>query len=146
MKIKNSSNVVLNSSSPEQEQTHSISNEQTAQHEFVSSKASLAARAYASPQISSPSFGCHYEKVINMIKNAPNPAKVHLSYEEVCNVLDHLGYTFRHHNGSHVIASIPNGQPLTIVYTHGHHKFVDPGTISDLKKILKTNHELSKAS
>lgn len=107
--------------------------------ELVGSAASLATRAYAMPQLakkSDISFEGRYDKMVALIKNSPNPSKVQLRYDEVNNILEHLGYQVRHHSGSHFVATIANGQPITVVYPHGHEKFVNAGAISDIKKVL----------
>lgn len=143
MEIINSAVSVSNGSVSKVQQNQLAVSEQTPQGEFVDSRASMAARAYAAPQIkpfNKVSFEGRYEKMVNMITTAHNPSKVQLRYDEACCILEHLGYQIRHTNGSHVVASIPNGQALTFVYPHGHQKFVHPATISDLKGILINSH------
>jgi len=140
MNINNIGNLSQNNSATQSQQTNlppSIAEKQ--QSEFVSSQASQASRAYASACIGKPknvSFEGKYEKITQTIKNATSPSKVHLSFDEVTHLLDHLGYSITPGKGSHFTVDIPNARPLTIVKPHGDHKYVDPGTIKDLKQLL----------
>lgn len=112
------------------------------QKEFVSSNASLASRAYASAQISrskNVNFEGKYEKITQTIQTCTSPSKVHLSFDEVTHLLDHLGYSLKAGKGSHYTVDIPNQRPLTIVKPHGDHKYVDPETVKDLKMLLNKN-------
>lgn len=145
MEVKNSSNSTLNlkaDSSLKIQQNQLLTDEKPAKGELVSSAASMATKAYAAPQVqSSPSFGCRYEKIIKEIMTSQNPSKIQLSYDEACNVLEHLGYALRHHNGSHFVATSHNKQAITIVFPHGHHKFVDPAAIKDIKTAINARSQ-----
>ena len=145
MKVEKASNPALNEALPKQSPL--TTSEHGSQSEFVNSKASMAARAYAMPQIKSSkkvSFEGKWEKNLDLIKNAVNPNKVHLSYEDICGLLErHLGYNIRNGAGSHSVACKPGCPVVTIVHPHGHNKFVDPGTIKDLRNIITSNYAVS---
>ena len=114
--------------------------EQPQQTEFVSSPASQASRAYASANIrnlKNINFEGKYEKLTQSIKEATSPSKVHLTFDEVSNLLERLGYKVEAGKGSHCTVDIPNSRPLTVVRPHGGHKYVDPETIKDLKILLE---------
>lgn len=142
MEIRKISHLIFGISSPIIKQDNSSIIQQNVQNEFVGSKASMSIKAYVIPQVKTSrqvSFESRYEKMVNKIVKANNPAKVQLRYDEACCILERLGYTMRHNTGSHIVANIPNGKSLVIVTPHGNQKFVHPNTISDLKKILSSH-------
>jgi len=117
--------------------------EQKKQTEFVGSQASQAAKAYSAPQINNSkniNFEGKYEKIVETIKTTNCPSKVHLSFDEVSHIIEHMGYRIKIGKGSHCTVDIPNARPLTIVRPHGDHNSVDPGTIKDLKILLSNKY------
>jgi len=113
--------------------------EQKQQAQLVSSKASQASIAYATPQISNSkniNFEGKYEKLAEKIKTSTNPSKIQLNFDEVCNLLDHMGYKIESAKGSHYTVDIPGKRPLTIA----RHAEVNPGTKKDIWQLLNNKY------
>ena len=113
--------------------------EQNQQTELVSSKASQASMAYATAQIhksKNVNFEGKYEKLIETIKETNNPSKIHLSFDEATHILERLGYKTKPGKGSHYTVEVPGKRPITIVKPHGHHDYIHPETIKDLKSLI----------
>jgi len=140
MNIQNIGNLSQNETTTKTQQSNLPPVMEEKQHsQFVSSQASQASRAYASAGISKSknvNFEGKYEKITQLIKDATSSSKVHMGFDEVRHFLERLGYKMEQGKGSHYTVNVPNSRPLTIVKPHGGHKYVDPGTIKDLRSLL----------
>jgi hypothetical protein len=104
--------------------------------EFVSSKASLAARAYAAPQVN---FGKNVgEMVMQEIISNKNPNQIKLRFNEIRTFLvDYLNFTFKGFHGSH--AKFSKEGLLRPIIIADHDSTVRPEVIKDIRKYMATN-------
>jgi hypothetical protein len=127
-------------------------NEQLAKETILAKKENseinpLISKAYISPQIYTRNQieFTGYKKIMEKILKNSNNAKVHLSYDEVCVLLEHLGYKIRTHS-SHTIANKTNNPTITFVHPHRHEDSIHPETIKILKGlILEHNSDIKTA-
>ena len=103
--------------------------------EFVSTNASLAARAYATPQIN---FQGRYDKILLELLSDKPSKNIQLSLKETTSLLERLGFNLDRIKGSHHQFTKKGASRITIATHNG--KAVHPGTIEDLRKYIKENN------
>ena len=103
--------------------------------EYVSSNASLAARAYATPQIN---FQGRYDKILLELLSDKPSKNIQLSLKETTSLLERFGFKLDRINGSHHQFT-KKGTPRITVATHNG-KEVKPGTIDDLRAYINKNN------
>lgn len=99
--------------------------------ELVSSKASLASMAYATPQIN---FGNKHEKAIQKVISGST-----VSFEEFRNILLNLGFKEKGGNATSHFRFEKNGKTIGVPKPHGGENRVKRAYVDDLKDYLLTN-------
>ncbi len=107
--------------------------------ELISSEASMAARAYAMPQIN---FGMNYEKMVAWIRKA-RPKHVEIGRNDLIRILQTEGFKVESGKGNHITARKP-GEPMFV--SSPHVDKVDPQAISWLQKYFERNDNLLRAA
>lgn len=107
--------------------------------ELMSSEASMAARAYVTPQIN---FGMNYDKLVTWIRKA-RPKHVEIGRNELIKILTNEGFKVELGKGSHITAHKP-GEPMFVTSSHG--DTIDPQAISWLQKYFDRKDTMLKAA
>lgn len=107
--------------------------------ELMSSEASMAARAYATPQIN---FGMNYEKMVSWIRKA-RPKHIEIGRNELIRILQTEGFKVESGKGSHITAH-KAGEPMFVTSSHG--DTVDPQAISWLQKYFDRKDTMLRAA
>lgn len=133
----NQANVTIN----QVKQAKSLpANNYTSCPEEISSKVSLAARAYATPQIN---FQGKWDKLLGELKSPKQSNKIKMSFEEASKFLERLGFSQRGGKGSHCNFVKDGWKPITIARPHDGHNTVKPYIIDELKNYITSNKVMS---
>lgn len=97
---------------------------------YMSSEASMAARAYAMPQIN---FGKGFDKIMVELMSDKPSNKIRLSFEQARNLLARLGYTSRINGGSHAVFQKSGSPNIVIAVPHGGSNFLTRDSINIIR-------------
>ncbi len=131
--VQNCANV-LTSSVKEELQSNP---QKSVSNEYINSKASMAARAYAMPQIN---FQGKWDKMLSELNSTKQSKKIKMSFDEAANFLEKLGFSSRGGKGSHCNFVKEGAAPITIPRPHDGHNTLKPYLIDEIRSYIAKNN------